>query len=413
MGYKGRIRRRIVALSALVPWLVSLPAGAEPEEFGPFDVVGAGVFLGYTFGERQGVDWGVEAFGTMHFTGEAERQQSSIAGDPTERSGFGPLLRFSALDLSRFSFTGAGHVGSELACSSIALDLELGGTLALSRDGSFSSVHTGVTLESLLFNAYARQEWSLKSYSVGGGARFMPTFGLPRSCGDRGAVEGRAFRDGGGDARNRVTRAAAQFDGRCSDATRWAARAQDECSSVLAFLQLALELLDEAAPLELVARAVRSAEQELSHTWGAAALASRFGGAKVVAHSPAPHFRQRLPRRQQLARLLDEGWVDGCLNEGSAALVAAEEARVATDADEARLSAKIALEEAEHAALGFDVVRWALSQGAPSPRSHRQEAEAATFPNSLLGPRRTRELASDYTTTARRRLLERTVTTSA
>ena len=408
MGDKGRIRERIVALSALVPWLVSLPAGAEPQEFGPFDVVGAGVFVGYTFGERQGVDWGVEAFSTILFSGEAERQTASFGGDHRERSGFGPLLRFSALDVSRFAFTGAGHVGSELACSSIAVDLELGGTLALSRDGSFSSVHTGVTLESILFNVYARQEWSLKSYSVGGGARFMPTFGLPRSCGDRGVVEGRAFRDGGGGARNRVTRARARFDGRCPDATRWAARAQDECSSVLAFLQLALELLDEAAPLELVARAVRCAEQELSHTWAAAALASRFGGAQVVALSPAPHFRQRLPRRQQLARLLYEGWVDGCLNEGSAALVAAEEARVARDSEEARLCAKIALEEAEHAALGFDVVRWALSQGAPLPPTHRQRAEGMTFPNSLLGPRHTRELASDYTTTARRRLFEQT-----
>jgi len=42
MGDKGRIRGRILALSGLVPWLVSLPAQAEPRDFGPFDVVGAG-----------------------------------------------------------------------------------------------------------------------------------------------------------------------------------------------------------------------------------------------------------------------------------------------------------------------------------------------------------------------------------
>ena len=402
-----------MALSGLVPWLVSLPARAEPEDFGPFDVVGVGVFVGYTFGEQRGVDWGVEAFATVHFTSEAERQSSAFAGDYSERSGFGPLLRFSALDVSRFAFTGAAHVGSELACSAIAVDVELGGTLALASDGSFSSVHTGVTLESILFNVYARQEWSLKSYSVGAGARFMPTFGLPKSCG-RGAVEGRAFRDGGGGARCRATRAAAQFDRRCPDATRWAARAQHECSSVLAFLQLALELLDEAAPLELVARAVRCAEQELSHTWAAAALASRFGGTLTVAHSPAPHFRQRLPRRRQLTRLLHEGWVDGCLNEGLAALIAGEEARIATDSEEARSSAKIAREEAEHAALGFDVVRWVLSQDMSLAANHHQQAEGATFASSLLGPRRARELASDYyTTTARRRLFEQAATPSA
>jgi hypothetical protein len=61
MGDEGRIRRRLVALAGLVPWLASLPARAEPLDFGPFDVVGAGVFVGYTFGEKRGVDWSVEA----------------------------------------------------------------------------------------------------------------------------------------------------------------------------------------------------------------------------------------------------------------------------------------------------------------------------------------------------------------
>ena len=69
-----------------------------------------------------------------------------------------------------------------LARSFIAADLELGGSLALTRDGSLGSVHSGVTLESIMFNVYARQEWLLKSYSMGGGARFIPTFGLPGIC---------------------------------------------------------------------------------------------------------------------------------------------------------------------------------------------------------------------------------------
>jgi hypothetical protein len=412
MGDKGRIRRKIVALSGLVPWLVSLPARAEPRDFGPFDVVGIGLFGGYTFGAKRGIDWGVEGFATIRFMSEADRQNASIAGDQRERSGFGPLLRFSALDTSRFAFTGAGHVGTEVVCSFIAADLELGATLALERNSYAGSLHTGVTLETIMVNFYARQEWLLKSHSVGAGARFIPTFGLPRTCerGTRGTrvVEGRAFRDGGGGARSRVTLAAKQFDRRCPDAARWAARAQDECSSVLAFLQLALELLDEAAPLELVARAVRCAEQELSHTWAAAALASRFGGAPIVPHSPAPHFRQRLPRRQQLARLLHESWVDGCLNEGLAARVAAEEARVSKDSEEACLSAKIAREEAEHAALAFDVVRWVLGKDASLTPNHRQQVEGATFASSLLGQRRARELASDYTKAARRHLLHHT-----
>jgi hypothetical protein len=395
MGDRARLRRRILALSGLVPWLVGLPARAEPREFAPFDVVGAGVFVGYAFGDERGVDWGVEAFATRHF------RQFAECGDNGERSGFGPLLRFSALNVSRFALTGAGHVGGELSRSFIAADLELGGTLALTRDGSLGSVHSGVALEAILFNLYARQEWLLDSYSIGGGARFIPTFGMPGFC-----DVGRAFRDDGGEPQSLATRAGKRFDGRCAGAARWAGRARDECSSVLAFMQLALELLDEGAPLPLVARAVRCAEQELSHTWAAAALASRFGRAPMVPRSPAPRFRPPLPRRQQLARLAHEGWVDGCLNEGLAALVAAEEARDATDAEEARVSAKIARDEAEHAALAFDVIRWVLSQDRALAPPGGQQAEAAAFESSLLGHRRVRELASDHTAYARRHLAE-------
>lgn len=394
MGDEGKVRRRILALSGLVPWLVSLPAWAEPRDFGPFDVVGAGVFVGYTFGDKRGIDWGVEGFGTRHFRKFAE------CGDNGERSGFGPLLRFSVLNVSRFSVTGAGHVGAEAARGVMAADLELGGSLSLTRDATFGSLHSGVTLESIMFNVYARQEWLLNSYSIGGGARFMPTFGLPGFCAD-----GRAFRDEGGEARSRTARAGERFDTRCPDAARWAARTRDECSSVLAFLQLALELLDEGAPVELVARAVRSAEQELSHTWAATSLASRYGRAPVAPRSPAPRFRPRLPRRRQLARLAHEGWVDGCLNEGLAALVAAEEARDAKDPEEARISVQIARDEAEHAALAFDVVRWVLDQDSSLAPNRAERAEAAPFSSSPLGPRRVRELANYHSESARPRLV--------
>lgn len=176
MGDIGRIRRRLAALAGLVGWWVSLPAQAEPRDFGPFDVIGAGVFVGFTFGEQRGVDWGVEAFATRHF------RQFASCGDNGERSGFGPLLRLSALNVSRLAFTGAGHIGGEVSRSYFAADVELGATLAVTSEGSLGSVHSGVTLESVIFNMYARQDWLLDSYAIGGGARFIPTFGLPGFC---------------------------------------------------------------------------------------------------------------------------------------------------------------------------------------------------------------------------------------
>jgi hypothetical protein len=392
---RGGTRRRILALAGVVPLLVSAQAHAEPRDFGPFDVVGAGVFVGFAFGAQRGVDWGIEGFATRHF------EKYPVCDNSDPRRGFGPVLRISALNVSRLSFTGAGHVGGELSRSYLAGDLELGGTAALSRDGWGGGVHTGVMLETLIFNLYARQEWLLNSTSVGGGVRFLPTFGTPGFC-----SVGRAFRDEVGGSRGRASHASESFAADCPDAARWAARSGHECESVLAFLQLGVELLDEGAPLELVARALRSAEQELFHTWAATALASRVGGAALVPRSPTPHFRARLPRRQQIARLVYEGLVDGCLNEGLAALVAAEEARDSADPEEARISQQIALDEAEHATLALDVVRWALAQGESLAEQAPRNADATLFGDSALGASRVRELAALQSSTVQRRWAE-------
>jgi hypothetical protein len=391
---RGSIRRRILALAGVVPFLVSAPAQAEPRDIGPFDVVGAGVFVGYTFGAERGLDWGIEGFATRYF-----EKEPPCASD--ERSGFGPLVRLSMLNASRLSFTGAGHLGGEVTRGELAGGLELGGTAALNRDGWRGAVHTGVMLESIVFNVYARKEWLLKSTSLGAGARFLPTYGVPGFC-----VVGRAFRDGAGASRGRASCASQSFAADCPEAARWAARSGHECESVLAFLQLALELLDEGAPCALVARALRSAEQELFHTWAAAALAARYGGAPLVPRSPTPHFRARLPRHQQIARLAREGWVDGCLNEGLAALVAAEEARDSADPEEARISRQIALDEAEHALLALDVVRWALAQGQSLPERAPLHADATLFGDSPLGAARVRELAALQSSTASASSLE-------
>jgi hypothetical protein len=101
----------------------------------------------------------------------------------------------------------------------------------------------------------------------------------------------------------------------------------------------------------------------------------------------------------------NEGWVDGCLNEGLAALVAAEEARDATDPEEARISAQIAGDEAEHAALAFEVVRWVLDQDRSLTPNRAERAESAPFASSPLGPHRLRELANHHSRSALRCLV--------
>jgi hypothetical protein len=153
--------------------LVAPPARAEP-----FQVAGGGVFVGYSFGERGGFEWGVEGFLTHHLEQHAE------CGDHSARHGVGPLLRLAAVKVSRFELTLAAHGGGELAHtrSFFGIDGEVGASLFVEKERTRVAPHTGVTLESLIFNLYFRQEWLEPSYSLGAGARFSPTFGFPGFC---------------------------------------------------------------------------------------------------------------------------------------------------------------------------------------------------------------------------------------
>ncbi len=132
---------------------------------------------GYSIGERGGFEWGIEGFATHYL--EAHRECDSSA-----RRGIGPLLRLSAVKVSRLEVTLGGHGGGELSKTRgfFAIDGEVGGSLFLGKGQTRVAPHTGITLESIMFNVYFRQEWLEPSYSVGGGARWVPTFGLPGFC---------------------------------------------------------------------------------------------------------------------------------------------------------------------------------------------------------------------------------------
>jgi hypothetical protein len=168
---RGGARRLLAALTAASTLSFALPASAEP-----FQVAGGGIFIGYSMGERGGIEWGVEGFATHHFEDHPQ------CGDQSRRHGAGPLLRLSAVKVSRLELTLAAHGGGELVRSFFAIDGEVGASLFVEEDHTRVAPHTGVTLESILFNLYFRQEWLEPSYSVGGGARYLPTFGTPGFC---------------------------------------------------------------------------------------------------------------------------------------------------------------------------------------------------------------------------------------
>jgi hypothetical protein len=358
MGARVRdvLKVKLSALAGLWPLLCATPAAAAE----PFETGGAGVFFGYAFGERGGFEWGLEGFATRYLSDHGE---CSGAGD--ERSGFGPVLRLSAVKLSRLELTLAAHIGSDLPNSRtlFAANGEAGVSV-LFDSGHETRVgpHYGAMVEAVFVHVYLRQAWlfefkdeSVDSFvSLGGGARMLPTMGSLGFC-----VEGRPYRGECGEARRARVARGSGFDVRNARAERWARRAAEEGASVPAFLQLAQELLELDAPIELVARAVHAADEELGHTRAAAALAEHFGGAPIRVLPPKFRERPRLPRAQALRRLAAESFHDGCLNEGHAAAKLLLEAQRSDSAREARVLERVAREEATHAALALDIVRWA------------------------------------------------------
>lgn len=174
MGALGR-GARVFLVCGLVLLSVLFAPQARAELF---QAAGGGVFVGYSFGERGGFEWGLEGFATHHLEHHPE------CGDSSDRHGIGPLFRLSAVRLSRLELTLAVHGGGDLLDLRpyFAIDGELGASLFLEKERTRVAPHTGVTFESLIFNLYFRQEWLEPSYSVGGGARYMPTFGWPGFC---------------------------------------------------------------------------------------------------------------------------------------------------------------------------------------------------------------------------------------
>ena len=396
----GGLRSRLAILAGLSPLLCALPAQAEP-----FETAGGGVFLGYAFGKRGGFEWGIEGFATRYLEHHDTCESSSI-----ERRGFGPLLRLSVVKLSRLEFTLAGHIAADLPDlrSVMVVGGELGASIFFEKGHEpLVGAHSGATVESVIFNLYARQGWLFERESVtpalsfGGGARSFPTLGTPGFC-----VEGRPYRGERGEQQVARVQRGATFEHKNPRARLWARRSAEECASVPAFLQLASELLELGAPLDLVARAVQAADEELRHTHAATQLAELFGGAPLTLMPPPQQLRRRLPPARALERLVRESWLDGCLNEGLAATLAEAEAGETRVTEEARISKHIARDEAGHAALAFDVLRWAVPRAPATARALRLPRAAACPTSTWLGQAASRDLHQHSIDTAARRLGE-------
>jgi hypothetical protein len=161
--------------------------------------------------------------------------------------------------------------------------------------------------------------------------------GFPDECRPRGRrPEGLASRGGEG------------VDG----VARWYAEATHmEAASVPAFERLAAELAALGAPARLVRAARAASRDEVRHATVMARLGARIGAtATEVVVDAVP------------ARLLDaiaiENAVEGCVNEGFAAILCEHQARTATDPALRDAMTSIARDEQAHAGLAFAIADW-------------------------------------------------------
>lgn len=124
-----------------------------------------------------------------------------------------------------------------------------------------------------------------------------------------------------------------------------------EAASVVAFDSMRDELAQHGAPEALLRAAERASRDEVRH--------ARIMARRARAHGAAiPRVQVRRRASRSLESIARENAVEGCVNETFGALVAAWQAQHAPDADLRRAFARIAADEARHAALSWAVARW-------------------------------------------------------
>jgi hypothetical protein len=132
----------------------------------------------------------------------------------------------------------------------------------------------------------------------------------------------------------------------------FARMAFEEAASIHAFSRLGRELTRFGAPEALVQAAQRSMRDEKRHARLMAGCARACG-----ARSPAARVRRDRPRTLEAMAL--ENAVEGCVHETFGALLVAWQAEHAATPTLRRTFARIAADEARHAALAWSVARWA------------------------------------------------------
>jgi hypothetical protein len=139
----------------------------------------------------------------------------------------------------------------------------------------------------------------------------------------------------------------------------WESDARMEHASIASFARATLELLAVGAPPALVSATQAASLDEVEHARLCFALASRYSGKEL---GPGP-LAVVGPRSADLVRLACDVFVEGCVGETIAALAAGRARGGCEDVVVSDVLAKIADDEARHAALAWATLGWACERG--------------------------------------------------
>jgi hypothetical protein len=147
-------------------------------------------------------------------------------------------------------------------------------------------------------------------------------------------------------------------------AEAWSSDARMEHASIASFARATLELLAVGAPPALVSATQQASLDEVEHARLCFALASRYAGREL---GPGP-LAVVGPRSADLVRLACDVFVEGCVGETIAALAAVRAGRGCEDEVVREVLAKIADDEARHAAVAWATLGWACERGGEAVR---------------------------------------------
>jgi hypothetical protein len=163
-------------------------------------------------------------------------------------------------------------------------------------------------------------------------------------------------------------------------AAAWLDDAVAEHASIAAFARFALQLLALGAPPQLLADTYRAMNDELEHARLCFALASAYAG-RELGPGPLP-IDGALEDSTTLEQAVVATIREGCIAETLAAVQAEVAHELAEDAVVADALARIAADEARHAALAWRFVQWALERGGPRIRAAAERAFEVGVPTS-------------------------------